>query len=187
MSALSALSRPSAAHTVERLGKGIPSTHSGYSEHSGGVLRPWVSWVLAPYTAWQEGRGQSRRGTGGLPRPSCPAPTRPAQCTKAGLGVLGTSTRHSEYSHWCASSAFTKLIFFEFHRLRWFAIGLARTVMSDIRPVVYSGVLRVPTSSLLFPTTRLPPVLRAPVHRYLRSAVPLFRIIRTVISDYPYR
>jgi hypothetical protein len=64
---------------------------------------------------------------------------------RGGLGVLGTSTRHSEYSeysgplpgtHWCASSACTKLIFLIFHRLRWFAIGLARTVISEISTVI---------------------------------------------------
>jgi hypothetical protein len=64
---------------------------------------------------------------------------------RRGLGVLGTSTLHSEYSehsgplpgtHWCAPSACIKLIFLIFHRLRWFAIGLARTVMSDIRTVI---------------------------------------------------
>ncbi len=64
---------------------------------------------------------------------------------RRGLGVLGTSTLHSEYSeysgplpgtHWCASSACTKLIFLIFHRLHWFAIGLARTVISEISTVI---------------------------------------------------
>ncbi len=64
---------------------------------------------------------------------------------RRGLGVLGTSTLHSEYSeysgplpgtHWCASSACTKLIFLIFHRLRWFAIGLARTVISEISTLI---------------------------------------------------